>query len=84
VRAALAAVETGNAEAGIVYKTDAGISKIVKIAYEVPTSEAPDISYPVALVRESREPAVAQNFLTYLKSKASAAVFEKYGFGVKR
>src|SRR5262249_47385619 len=36
VRAALAAVEAGNAEAGIVYKTDAGISKKVKIAYEVP------------------------------------------------
>ena len=34
VRAALAAVEAGNAEAGIVYKTDAAISKKVKIAYE--------------------------------------------------
>ena len=37
VRAALAAVESGNVDAGIVYKTDAGISKKVKIAYEVPT-----------------------------------------------
>jgi phosphate-selective porin OprO and OprP len=36
VRAALAAVESGNVEAGVVYKTDAGISKKVKVAYEVP------------------------------------------------
>ncbi|HYN22816.1 MAG TPA: molybdate ABC transporter substrate-binding protein, partial [Thermoanaerobaculia bacterium] len=35
VRAALAAVESGNVDAGIVYKTDAGISRKVKIAYEV-------------------------------------------------
>ena len=38
VRAALAAVEAGNVEAGIVYKTDAAISQKVKIAFEVPTS----------------------------------------------
>jgi molybdate transport system substrate-binding protein len=36
VRAALAAVEAGNVEAGIVYKTDAAISKKVKIVYAVP------------------------------------------------
>ncbi|HUZ07960.1 MAG TPA: molybdate ABC transporter substrate-binding protein, partial [Candidatus Paceibacterota bacterium] len=35
VRAALAAVASGNVEAGVVYKTDAAISKNVKIAYEV-------------------------------------------------
>lgn len=83
VRAALAAVEAGNAEVGIVYKTDAGISKLVKIAYEVPASEGPDISYPVAVVKDSKEPSSAQNFLTYLKSDAAIAVFKKYGFGVK-
>lgn len=83
VRAALAAVEAGNAEVGIVYKTDAGISKLVKIAYEVPASEGPDISYPVAVVKESKVLGAAQNFLTYLRSDAVAAVFKKFGFGVK-
>src|SRR5882724_11798946 len=50
VRAALAAVEAGNVEAGIVYKTDAAISKQVKVAYEVPINNSPDISYPMAVV----------------------------------
>ncbi len=46
VRAALAAVESGNVEAGIVYKTDSMISKKVKIAVEIPAVEGPKISYP--------------------------------------
>ena len=48
VRAALAAVEAGNVEAGIVYKTDAAISKKVKVAFEVPRAEGPAISYPMS------------------------------------
>ena len=51
VRATLAAVESGNVEAGIVYKTDAAISKKVRIAFEVPAARGPAISYPFALVR---------------------------------
>ena len=80
VRAALAAVEAGNADAGIVYQTDAGISKLVKVAYVVPRSESPAISYPVAVVRASRDPA-ALDFLKYLRSEAARSVFKKFGFG---
>lgn len=83
VRAALAAVESGNAEAGIVYKTDALISKQVKIAYEVPVKEGPKISYPVAAIKASKNTAQAEEFLKYLKSKPSLAVFEKFGFIVQ-
>lgn len=82
VRAALAAVEAGNADAGIVYKTDAGISKQVKVAYAVPRAEGPAISYPVAVVKESRDSAAALDFLKYLQSEAAGTVFEKYGFGI--
>ncbi|MGH8022882.1 MAG: molybdate ABC transporter substrate-binding protein, partial [Limisphaerales bacterium] len=46
VRAALAAVASGNVDAGVVYKTDALISKRIKIAYEVPREDGPDIRYP--------------------------------------
>jgi molybdenum ABC transporter molybdate-binding protein len=35
VRAALAAVESGNVEAGIVYRTDAAVSRRVRVAFEV-------------------------------------------------
>ncbi len=84
VRAALSAVEGGNAEAGIVYRTDAGISKQVKIAYEVPAAEGPKISYPFALVGgasgAARHPEAARKLLAYLESAPALAVFKKYGF----
>jgi molybdate transport system substrate-binding protein len=80
VRAALAAVESGNAEAGIVYKTDAQISKQVKVAYEVPVKQGPKISYPVAAIKASKNSAKATKFVGYLKSEPALTVFRKYGF----
>jgi molybdate transport system substrate-binding protein len=83
VRATLAAVESGNVEAGIVYKTDALISKVVRIAYDVPAAEGPAISYPAAVVAESRQKAAAQQFLDFLSSEKAKALFRKYGFLVR-
>jgi molybdate transport system substrate-binding protein len=80
VRAALAAVESENVEAGIVYRTDAGISRKVKIAYEVPAADAPKISYPVAMVKETRQPEAAKRFLRHLSSEEAGQVFKRFGF----
>jgi len=80
VRAALAAVESGNADAAIVYKTDAAISKKVKIGYEVPASAGPRISYPLAVLAESRNPAAAEKLWEYLQTPVAAKTFEKFGF----
>jgi molybdate transport system substrate-binding protein len=80
VRAALAAVASGNVDAGVVYKTDAAISKNVKIAYEVPHADGPDISYPMALVKGSPQPVAAKKFLDYLSSEEAGQVFTRYGF----
>jgi len=80
VRGALAAVESGNVDAGIVYKTDALISQAVRIAYEVPRAEGPKISYPAAVVADSRGKAAAQRFLDYLSSEPARAIFRKFGF----
>jgi molybdate transport system substrate-binding protein len=84
VRAALAAVEAGNAEAGIVYKTDAAISKKVRVAYEVPSTDSPAISYPLAVVKEAKELEGAHRFVKYLRSAEAAAVFTKFGFIVQK
>jgi molybdate transport system substrate-binding protein len=84
VRAALAAVEAGNVEAGIVYKTDAAISKKVKVAYEVPAKDNPAISYPMAVVKEAKEPEAAKIFLQYLNSDAAARVFSRFGFIIRK
>ncbi len=80
VRGALAAVESGNADAGIVYKTDALISRKVKVAHEIPAADGPRISYPVALIVGGRNPAGAARFLALLASVEGRAVFVKHGF----
>ena len=80
VRGALAAVASGNADAGIVYKTDAGISQRVKVAYEIPAADGPDIRYPVAMVMASEQRKAAEGFLLYLDSDEAAQVFKKFGF----
>lgn len=80
VRAALAAVASGNVDAGVVYKTDAAISKKVKIAYEVPRADGPEINYPMALVKGSSQTDAAKKFLDYLSSKEAGQVFARYGF----
>jgi molybdate transport system substrate-binding protein len=80
VRAALAAVESGNIEVGLVFKTDASISKKVKIAYEVPAEAGPKISYPVAVTKNAKQVESAKRFVEYLASDDAAKVFTKYGF----
>lgn len=80
VRAALAAVESGNVEAGIVYKTDAQISKKVKVVFEVPRAEGPKISYPFAVLAGSKRPEAARRFLAWLESPEALKVFQKHGF----
>ncbi|MGH7852466.1 MAG: molybdate ABC transporter substrate-binding protein [Candidatus Binatia bacterium] len=82
VRATLASVESANVEAGFVYKTDAAISKKVKIAYEVPVAKGPKITYPVALVKESKRKDAARDFMNYVQSPAAKDAFKKYGFVV--
>jgi molybdate transport system substrate-binding protein len=83
VRAALAAVESGDVDAGFVYKTDANISKKVKVAFSVPVENGPSIRYPVAIVNETGNRVAAQNFLRYLESDDARRLFERYGFIVK-
>lgn len=82
VRATLASVESGNVEAGFVYKTDAAVSKKVKIVYEVPIDKGPKITYPVAIVKESKRKDAARDFMSYLQSSSAKDAFKKYGFGV--
>jgi molybdate transport system substrate-binding protein len=83
VRAALAAVEAGNADAAIVYRTDATISKKVRIAWSVPEGEAPPILYPVAVCAESKHAEEAQRFATFLSGNKSSEIFKARGFGLK-
>ncbi len=81
VRAALSAVESENADAGIVYRTDAAISKRVRVAFEVPRDQGPAIVYPLAPLAASRKPATAE-FVRYLLSASAREVYGRHGFVV--
>ena len=74
VRAALAAVKSGNADAAIVYRTDSP-----GVVLEGP----PLIVYPAAVLRESTSKSDAEHFVNYLTSAAAKKFFEKYGFITK-
>jgi molybdate transport system substrate-binding protein len=80
VRACLAAVESGNVDAGIVYRTDALISKKIKIACEISVADGPKISYPIAVVKDSKNADAARKLTAYFASTEARAVFRKYGF----
>ncbi len=83
VRGALAVVESGDVEAAIVYKTDAAISKRVKVACELSSTNGPKISYPMAVMNEAKEPAAARRFLEYLDAPPAGRVFARFGFIVR-
>lgn len=84
VRGALAAVEAGNVDAAIVYATDARLTTKVRVTCTVPPDQAPDISYPVAILRDSEQPGQARAFVTFLSSAEATAIFERHGFVVRR
>ena len=81
VRAALAAVAGGDVPAAIVYRTDAAISKDVKIAHTV--TNGPPITCSVAPIAASRHGEAAAKFVAFLDSPAGHAVFERRGFLVR-
>jgi molybdate transport system substrate-binding protein len=82
VRAALAAVESGNVEVRFVFKPDVAISRKVKVLLEVPQEETSPIIYPAAITRDAPQAEAAARFLDYLASPAAMAVFRKFGFAV--
>ncbi|HZA53374.1 MAG TPA: molybdate ABC transporter substrate-binding protein [Candidatus Udaeobacter sp.] len=80
VRATLAAVESGNVEAGFVYKTDAAISHRVKVVYEVPIDKGPKITYPVAIMKASKKKDTARDFMNFVLGTSGKHSFRKFGF----
>jgi len=80
VRAALAAVDAANADAGIVYRTDAKGHAGVTITYEVPLADAPPIVYPVGVIAKAPHPDLARKFVAYIQTTPARTVFADAGF----
>ncbi|MDR4250599.1 molybdate ABC transporter substrate-binding protein [Bacillus pumilus] len=82
VRQVLSYVETGNVEAGVVYKTDALVSKKVKIAAEANPDMHSPVIYPVGIVKGTEHLTEAKTFFQFLQSDTATSIFKKYGFQV--
>lgn len=79
VRQVLDYVARGEAEAGFVYRTDAAImADKVKIVQTV-EGHSP-VRYPVAVVSESRQKALARDFVAFLSGAEGQAILARFGF----
>jgi molybdate transport system substrate-binding protein len=82
VRQVLTYVETGDVDAGIVYKTDALSSDKVKIIVQAPEDSHSPVIYPVAVIKTTKNPAAAKAFEDFLSDAQASAIFERYGFSL--
>ena len=82
VKQVVAYVEAGEADAGIVYKSDAIALKNSTIVQVFNEGSHKPILYPAAIVSESREKEAAKLLLDYLQSDSAKRIFEKYGFEI--
>ncbi len=73
-------VAGGNADAGVVYKTDALSSDKVEIISTASLASHTKVEYPGAVIKGSKHPKVANTFLKFLTTKEAKAVFDAYGF----
>jgi molybdate transport system substrate-binding protein len=80
VRAVLTYVETGNADAGFVYETDALTSKKVRVVTKVPDDTHAPIVYPAAVLKNSKNPELAKAFLDFLAGADARLIFQEFGF----
>jgi molybdate transport system substrate-binding protein len=79
VRQVVTKVELGEADAGIVYTSDA------VAAHDLNTIAIPDnfnvsARYPIAILNNSSNPDLAAKFIAYVNSPAGQAIMEKWGF----
>jgi len=80
VRQVLADVETGSADAGLVYATDAAISPQVRVVAAAPAGTHEAIVYPGAVLRDAVHPDAGRAYISFLRSPAARTIFSRYGF----
>jgi molybdate transport system substrate-binding protein len=81
VRQALDYVARGEVDAGFVYTTDATVRPgRVKEAFRPAEDSYRPVSYPVAVVKDSKHPTLVQAFIDLLVSRDGQAVLARLGF----
>lgn len=72
-------IESGNAELGIIYSSDAVISREITDTLEVP-GQTDRVVYPGAVVAASQKQQAAADFLDFVTGPKGQAILEEYGF----
>ncbi|MGO9275309.1 MAG: molybdate ABC transporter substrate-binding protein [Terriglobia bacterium] len=80
VRQVLEFVSTGNADAGMVYRTDTQITDRVKVVAAAPDSSHSPVVYPAAVLRASHHPDQAKQFVEFLAGPEAQAALARHGF----
>jgi molybdate transport system substrate-binding protein len=80
VRVALSYVELGEAEAGIVYATDANISDRVETVYTFDAAVHEPIVYPLVLLKSSDGNPSARALYEFMQSETATEILERHGF----
>ncbi|NHM28873.1 molybdate ABC transporter substrate-binding protein [Desulfofundulus sp. TPOSR] len=73
-------VETGNVDAGLVWRSTAATSSKIRIAAEAPEEACRPVFFTGAVAGNSKEKETALDFLNYLAGPEAAGVFARYGF----
>jgi len=81
VQSVLGAVRTGDVEAGMVYLTDAKSTDQVTIVAIALSSLHTPIRYPAAVIKSSKFPVQAKQYIEFLQTQPVKAIFQRYGFG---
>ncbi|MEU0400558.1 molybdate ABC transporter substrate-binding protein [Streptomyces sp. NPDC006197] len=80
VRAVLSKVELGEADAGLVYKTDAESAKGKVDAVEIPDAQNAIAKYPAATLKDSKNAEAAAAFVAWLSSPEGQKILQEAGF----
>ena len=84
VRSVLAAVESGNVDVGVIYATDAVLSRRVNVLTTLSEDIHSPIVYPAAVVSNSPQPDAAKQFIDFLTTETAQTIFTEFGFNSLR
>ena len=83
VKQVVAKIQLGEADAGIVYRSDAVAAPELPV-FEIPAAINVLADYPIALLKDAPNPELAKEFVAFVLSQEGQAILQKWGFAPKQ
>lgn len=80
VKAVVTRVTLGEADAGVVYVTDVRAAGTAVEAVAIPDAQNVTARYPVAVLKQAREPAIARDYVRFVRGAEGQAILARHGF----